>query len=109
MERMQSNFFQSFPRFGKLRFGSLKDFLLNNPSSLEGSFPEQTNPRGVRETLLGGYIQDDWRGPPKLPFDIRLPYGMAPVPNDGGGQLTNPPDLRGPLPPFREAHACPCP
>jgi hypothetical protein len=89
MERMRYNFFQSYNPWGILRFNSLTDFLTNNPNSLEGGLPDKVAPRGLRQTLFGGYIQDDWRASRNLTLNIGLRYEMTTVLNEVEGRLTN--------------------
>src|SRR5215467_14537892 len=89
MERMRYNFFQSYNPWGILRFNSLTDFLTNSPNSLEGGLPDKVAPRGLRQTLFGGYIQDDWRASRNLTLNIGLRYEMTTVLNEVEGRLTN--------------------
>jgi hypothetical protein len=89
MERMRYNFFQSYNPWGILRFNSLTDFLTNNPNSLEGGLPDKVAPRGLRQTIFGGYFQDDWRVRRGLTLNLGLRYEMATVLNEVQGRLTN--------------------
>ena len=98
MERMRYNFFQSYNPWGILRFNSLTDFLTNQPNSLEGGLPDKVAPRGLRQTLFGGYIQDDWRVRPRLTLNVGLRYEMTTVLNEVEGRLTNLRTLTSPLP-----------
>jgi Carboxypeptidase regulatory-like domain/TonB-dependent Receptor Plug Domain/TonB dependent receptor len=89
MERMRYNFFQSYNPWGILRFNSLTDFLTNQPNSLEGGLPDKVAPRGLRQTLFGGYVQDDWHIRPRLTLNLGLRYEMTTVLNEVEGRLTN--------------------
>jgi len=98
LENMRYNFFQSYNPYGILRFDSLTDFLTNNANSLEGGLPDKLAPRGLRQTLLGGYFQDDWKVRRNLTLNIGLRYEMATVLSEVHGQLTNLRNISDPLP-----------
>jgi outer membrane receptor protein involved in Fe transport len=89
LERMRYNFFQSYNPFGIVRFNSLTQFLQNQPNSYEGGLASPDAPRGLRQTLFGGYIQDDWRVRPRLTLNLGLRYEMTTVLNEVQGRLTN--------------------
>ena len=89
MERMRYNFFQSYNPWGILRFNSLTNFLTNQPNSLEGGLPDKVAPRGLRQTLFGGYFQDDWRVRRRLTLNLGLRYEMTTVLSEVQGRLTN--------------------
>ena len=42
---------------GSFSFGSLPDFLRNRPSSFGALYPGSDTRRGLRQTMLAGYIQ----------------------------------------------------
>src|SRR5262245_50749970 len=88
-ENMRYNFFQFYNPQGIVRFTSLANFLTNQPQSLEGGLPTRINPRGLRETLLGGYIQDDWHATHNLTLNVGLRYEMTTVLSEVQGKLTN--------------------
>ena len=69
-ENMRYNFFQFYNPQGIVRFTSLTNFLTNQPNSLEGGLPDRITPRGLRQTLLGGYIQDDWHATHNLTLNV---------------------------------------
>src|SRR5579863_5018488 len=98
MERMDYNFFQAYNPEGIWRFNSLSDFLTNQPHSLEGGLPTRDTPRGLRQTLFGGYIQDDWKVRHNLTLNLGLRYEMATVINEVQGKLTNLRRITDPLP-----------
>jgi carboxypeptidase family protein/TonB-dependent receptor-like protein len=98
MEREQFNFFQDYNPYGIWRFSSLKNFLLNQPKSLEGGMPGSLSPRGLRQTIFAGYTQDDWHVRHNLTVNVGLRYEMATVINEVQGKLTNIATFSSPLP-----------
>jgi hypothetical protein len=70
-------------------FGSVGDFLANNPSKFQGGIVSSLTPRDLRQTLFGGYLQDDWRWRPNLTFNLGLRYEMTTVPTEINGKLAN--------------------
>ncbi len=105
LERMRHNVHSLYLPNGLVRFtgavtgiSPLADFLTNHPNSLEGGLPTRVNPRGYRQTLFGGYIQDDWRVRRNLTLNVGLRYEMTTVLNEVRGQLTSLRNLSDPLP-----------
>jgi hypothetical protein len=98
LENMRYNYFQNYNPEGIWRFSSLTTFLKNQPTSLEGGLPDRLNPRGLRQTLYGGYIQDDWRVFPHLTLNIGLRYEMTTLISEVQGKITNLANLTDPLP-----------
>jgi hypothetical protein len=98
LERMRYNFFQKYNPEGIVRFASLQNFLTNLPNSYEGGLADPVAPRGLRQTLLGGYVQDDWRVRPRLTLNLGLRYEMTTVLNEVQGRITNIPTMSAPLP-----------
>jgi Carboxypeptidase regulatory-like domain/TonB-dependent Receptor Plug Domain/TonB dependent receptor len=89
IERMQYNLFSDQNPGGRWNFGGLTDFLSNNPSHFEAGIPSTATPREFRQTLFGGYVQDDWRVRPNLTLNIGVRYEMVTVLNDAKGKITD--------------------
>src|SRR5712692_3829346 len=107
LERMRYNLHTLYLPNGLLRFlgnatrpgsSALEDLLTNHPSSLESGLPARVFPRGMRQTLFGGYIQDDWRVRPRLTLNVGLRYEMTTVLNEVQGKLTSLRNITDPLP-----------
>ena len=87
-ERIQDNQFTrgSSPN-GFYTFGSLAQFLTNNPSSFATRLGAIFTPRDLRQTLFSGYIQDDYKVLPNLTINGGLRYEMSTVPTETSNQL----------------------
>ena len=82
---------------GNWNFGSLSDFLTNNPQNFSSALIAPT-PRDIRQTLVGAYIQDDWRWRPNLTLNLGVRYEMVTVPSETHGRFANLRNLTDPLP-----------
>src|ERR1700722_17824852 len=68
-------------------------FLENKPKSVVGSIPGLVSPRYMRISIVGAYLQDDWRIRPRLTLNLGLRFEMSTVPTETKGKLTNLPTL----------------
>lgn len=74
---------------GIWQFGDVQQFLQNNPSRFQGGIVSTLSPRDLRQTIFGGYVQDDWRWRPNLTLNLGLRYEMASIPTEIHGKLAN--------------------
>jgi len=83
---------------GVWNFKNLQAFLANNPSKFGGGIPSSLTPRDLRQSIFGGYVQDDWRFKPNLTLNLGLRYEMSTVPTEITGKLVNLRNITDPLP-----------
>jgi hypothetical protein len=89
VERMNSNNLRGGDISGAFNFGTLSDFLTNHPKRFLASFADTQTPRGLRETLVGLYVQDDWHARPNLTLNMGLRWEMTTVLSEVQGKLVN--------------------
>jgi hypothetical protein len=74
---------------GVWTFDNLQNFLTNSPTKFAGGIVSSLTPRDLRQTIFGGYLQDDWRWKPNLTLNLGLRYEMTTVPTEIHGKLAN--------------------
>jgi hypothetical protein len=88
-ERIQANqFTQGASPNGFYTFASLSNFLRNVPTTFQTLLGSSRTPRDLRQSVFGGYIQDDYKIRPRLTLNLGLRYEMATVPTETTGQLS---------------------
>lgn len=98
MERMQHNFSVYGNINGLFSYSSLIGFLQNQPATFKGQLPTSFTAFGVRQTLFGGYVQDDWRLKSNLTVNLGLRYEMVTVPTEIANRLENIRTITNPTP-----------
>jgi Carboxypeptidase regulatory-like domain/TonB dependent receptor len=88
VERMQDNELTLSSVNGTFRFDSLQQYLTNQPSAFAGLASPNVPEFGVRQTLFGGYAQDDIRLKKTLTINAGLRYEMVTVPSDAHGRTS---------------------
>lgn len=86
-ERIQSNQFATSDPLGLYTFGTLRNFLLNQPSSFRATLPGSAQRLYLRQTVFGAYIQDDYRVRSNLTLNLGLRYEIASVPKEKYGHV----------------------
>jgi hypothetical protein len=98
VERMDLNLYGVNDPSGVFSFGTLSAFLTNRPKRFTTGFANTLTARGLRETLFGLYIQDDWRARPNLTINLGLRSEMTTVPTEVQGKLVSMINLTDPAP-----------
>jgi hypothetical protein len=87
-ERDQHNSHFSLQSNGNFTFGSLYAFLTNRPKTFAGS-PSGLAIAGLRQSIAGAYVQDDWKIRSNLTLNLGLRYEMSTVPTEAQNKIVN--------------------
>jgi hypothetical protein len=88
-ERDQDNQTTFTEQNGLFAFGSMNAILTNQPKRLRATLPALLTERGMRNSIIGAYIQDDWRFRPSFMLNLGLRYEMSTVPFEVQGKYSN--------------------
>ena len=90
VEHIQDNSFSASRPGGGFSYNSLSDFLTNQAAvSFRADIPGLLNPRYLRQTIVGAYVQDDMKVRPNFTVNVGVRYEMATVPSEKDGKLAS--------------------
>jgi hypothetical protein len=92
-ENIRDNELGKTSPLGQFVFGSLSDFLQDQPTSFNAPIGSGITPRALGQSIYAGYVMDDWRARPNLTLNLGLRYEAATVPSEAHGKLSNLPSL----------------
>lgn len=87
-ERMLYNVGEKLSPNGRLNnYSSLTALLNNRPDRLNALAPGGSFGVAIRESLLAGYIQDDWRWRPNFTVNLGMRYEFTTLPKDANNRI----------------------
>jgi hypothetical protein len=90
LARYQVNDFTDGFKDGRYRFGgSVARYITGQPTSWDGKVPCAVSHRGIRQTVLGVYIQDDFKWRPNFTANLGLRFEYAGSPSEVNGRISN--------------------
>ncbi|HUI57033.1 MAG TPA: TonB-dependent receptor [Bryobacteraceae bacterium] len=88
VERLQANQIGKVNPAGQFIFGSLKNFLIDQPTTFNAPLSGTITPRDLRQSIVGAFVQDDWRAKPNLTVNLGLRYEITTVPTEVHNELS---------------------
>ena len=88
IDRLNVNYVSFSRASGIYTFDDLEGFLTKIPTTFD-VFVKKTGMIGVRQTLVGMYVQDDFTATPNLTVNMGLRYEFITVPTEVGDRLAN--------------------
>ncbi len=92
-EHINDNEFSVATRAGTWQFGSISNFLTNQPLSFESVLPGNLSVRGIRQNIFASYFEDDWHARRNLVLNLGVRYEMSSVPTEEHNHLANLPTM----------------
>ena len=88
-ERVDDNLDERNRPNGLWSFGSIQAMLQLNPNQFSADLPSTDGIRGQRNSIVAGYVQDDYRILPNLTLNMGVRYEMDTVITEVNGKLDN--------------------
>jgi len=89
IRRYQYNGFRTNRIGGRYRFFDFEDFLMARPFRVEGPFPGSDFHRGLRQWIMGFYVEDNVQVRPNFTVNVGLRYEFTTVPTEVNGKISN--------------------
>src|SRR6266852_6125695 len=89
IERIQDNETTESNGRGDYTFLDIPGFLANQPIRFDAPPPGQSGYRGLRETLFGAYVQDDFKMTQRLTLNLGLRWEAISNPYEVNGKMAN--------------------
>ncbi len=88
-ERLQNNQLGTSNPNGQYIFSSLQTFLTNSPTSFNAPLAQGVSPRDLRQSVFGGYFEDNFRVFSNLTLNLGVRYEPVSVPTETANRLAN--------------------